>query len=90
MRLPNGERPGLGRGGAMTHSCRVHRRALDWHCCTRSFALQLFTQELYVCIYGTTIRYECDDYFSTLFEGGGEGYAEAVSSLVMHRAFLSV
>jgi hypothetical protein len=36
--------------------------------------------ELYVCAYVTTIRNECDYYFGTVFAGGCEGYAEAVSS----------
>jgi hypothetical protein len=73
----------------MTHHCRDYRRVEFGLLHASSLLYDCASRTLYVCIYGTTIRYECDYYFSAVFEGGGEGDAEAVSSLVMRRAFLN-
>jgi len=69
----------------MTHHCRGGQARWIGIAARADFALRLLTQELHVHIDGTTIRY---DYFGAFFEGGGEGDAEAVSSLEMRRTLL--
>jgi hypothetical protein len=66
--------------GVSTHAGWLARFRQCFALCVGVVSCDFFSVwELYVCAYVTTICYECDYYFGTVFAGGCEGYAETVS-----------
>ena len=58
---------------------RIQDELIVWH-----------SLKLHVCVYATTIRNECDYYPGAVFQGGGEGHAEAVSRLFCRAPKISI